>query len=93
VLILHGTNDALVPFAQSEELLADLRAVKVDAYLQRFPGSGHGGRMFGIPPVRLLVQDFFDKYLMGKAVTVELLPDSVVTLRKLVIPTTQKQSS
>jgi hypothetical protein len=49
--------------------------------------------MFGIPPVRLLVQDFFDKYLMGKAVTVELLPDSVVTLRKLVIPTTQKQSS
>jgi acetyl esterase/lipase len=89
VLILHGTNDALVPFAQSEELLADLRAVRVDAYLQHFPGSGHGGRMFGIPPVRQLVQTFFDKYLKGKEVTIELLPDSVVTLRKVGIPATQ----
>jgi acetyl esterase/lipase len=80
VLILHGTNDPAVPFAQSEEMLADLRQAKVEAYLQHFPGSGHGGKMFQTPPVRQLIQNFFDRHLLGKDVTVQLLPDSQVTL-------------
>ena len=80
VLILHGTRDPLVPFAQSEELLADLRQAKVDALLQHFPGAGHGGRIFHSAAAQQLVQNFFDNHLLGKDVKVELLPDSQVTL-------------
>jgi acetyl esterase/lipase len=78
-LILHGDHDALVPLAQSKELVADLRGAGVEALLQVFPGSGHGGPAFHKPKVQKLVKTFFDKYLRQMDEKVELLPEEEVT--------------
>jgi acetyl esterase/lipase len=75
-LILHGTFDALVPYAQSEELSTALKAKGVAVWLQTLPGSGHGGPAFGKPAVSALIQNFFDKHLMGANVKVELVPEA-----------------
>jgi acetyl esterase/lipase len=80
ILIMHGTVDALVPFAQSVELSDALTKVGVNVTLQKFPGSGHGGPAFNLPPVRELIKTFFDKNLKGLDVKVEPLPDSAVTV-------------
>ena len=80
-LILHGTWDALVPYAQSGELVAALKAQGVDVLLQTLPGSGHGGPMFGKPAVNEMVLKFFDKHLKGADVKVELVPEAEVTIR------------
>ena len=87
ILIMHGTKDALVPLAQSEELVEALKANGVDAQLQKFPGSGHGGPAFYRPAVQQLIKTFFDKHLKGADVKVELLPVSAVTVEQ---PTTAK---
>jgi acetyl esterase/lipase len=79
-LILHGTHDALVPFAQSVELADALKADGVDVLLQPLPGAGHGGAAFGLPAVRTLTRNFFDKNLKGMDVKIELLPESAVTM-------------
>lgn len=76
ILILHGTFDALVPYAQSEEFVAALKANGVDVLLQTLPGSGHGGPAFGKPAVSALIQNFFDKHLKGANVKVELVPEA-----------------
>lgn len=73
-LILHGTADNLVPFAQSEELAAALRKVKVPVVLQPFPGVGHGGPEYDQPTTRVLVKAFFDRYLRGLPTRVEPIP-------------------
>ena len=75
-LILHGTHDALVPYAQSEQLAAALKAKGVEVWLQKLPGSGHGGPAFVRPQVMLLMQNFFDKYLKGTDVKIELVPEA-----------------
>jgi acetyl esterase/lipase len=75
-LILHGTHDALVPHAQSEELLAALKEQGIEAWLQTLPGSGHGGPSFGKPAVLQLMQNFFDKFLKGADVKIELIPEA-----------------
>jgi len=80
-LILHGTHDALVPFAQSEELAAALKAKGVEVLLQRFPGAGHGGPAFGKPAVGKLIESFFAKHLKGLDVKVDLVPESELTVR------------
>lgn len=77
-LILHGDHDALVPFAQGKEIEAALKAQNVPVYLQEFPGGGHGGPAFGKPAVNKLIQNFFDKYLKGADVQIELVPASEV---------------
>ena len=79
-LILHGTKDALVPFAQSVELEAALKQQGVNVMLQRLPGSGHGGPMFDKPAVNGLVRAFFDKNLKGMDVKVELVPEAELTV-------------
>lgn len=79
-LILHGTHDTLVPYAQSQELLATLKAQGVEAWLQTLPGSGHGGGAFGKPSVIQLMQNFFDKHLMNKGVEIKLVPESELTV-------------
>ncbi|MCA9057281.1 MAG: alpha/beta hydrolase [Planctomycetaceae bacterium] len=79
-LILHGTHDALVPYAQSEELVKDLQAHEVDVWLQTLPGSGHGGAAFGHPKVIKLIQTFFDRYLKEADVAIELVPESEVAV-------------
>jgi acetyl esterase/lipase len=79
-LILHGTADPLVPFAQSTELADALRKDGIEVILQPLPGAGHGGPAFNLPAVRNLIVRFFDKHLKGAEVTVETLPASAVTV-------------
>ena len=79
-LIMHGTHDTLVPFAQSEELAAALQKEGASVMLQKFPGAGHGGPVFGKPVVRELIGKFFAKNLKGADVKVELLPDEAVSV-------------
>ena len=74
-LILHGTHDTLVPYAQSVQLEAMLKKNGVAVWLQTLPGSGHGGAAFGKPAVLQLMQNFFDKYLTGADVKIELVPE------------------
>jgi len=76
ILILHGTHDALVPYAQSTELVAALKAKGVDVLLQTLPGSGHGGPAFGKPALAALVTNFFDRHLKGADVKIELAPEA-----------------
>ncbi len=75
-LILHGTHDTLVPFAQSEEFAAALKEQGVAVWFQKLPGSGHGGGAFGKPGIIKLMQGFFDKHLQGADVKIELVPEA-----------------
>lgn len=81
MLILHGTHDALVPYAQSVEFEAALRAQGVDVWMQTLPGSGHGGPAFSRPEIRELTTNFFDKYLKGVEVRIELVPESKIAVQ------------
>ena len=74
-LILHGTHDTLVPYAQSVQLEAALKAQSVPVWLQTLPGSGHGGPAFGKPAVIQLMQTFFDKHLKDADVKITLVPE------------------
>ena len=80
-LILHGTHDTLVPFAQSEEFAAVLKDKGVEVWLQKIPGAGHGGPAFTQPAVIQLTQNFFDKHLKGTDVKIELVPESELTVK------------
>lgn len=68
-LILHGEKDALVPIAQSEELLAKLQAAGVPAELARVANAGHGFKPVGgtISPSRVeisqIITNFFEQTL------------------------------
>lgn len=79
-LILHGTHDTLVPYAQSVQLEAALKAQSVPVWLQTLPGSGHGGPAFGKPAVVQLMQAFFDKHLRGADVEIKLVPEAELAL-------------
>ncbi len=79
ILILHGTHDALVPYAQSEEFEAVMKKNGAPVWLQKFPGAGHGGGVFGKPQVIRLMASFFDKYLKGTDVEIELIPEAELT--------------
>jgi acetyl esterase/lipase len=80
MLILHGTHDALVPYAQSEQLAAALKEKGVDVWLQTLPGAGHGGAAFGKPSIVTLMQTFFDKYLKSADVEIKLVPEADVAV-------------
>ncbi len=75
-LILHGTHDALVPYAQSVQFAEGLKAKGVPVWLQTLPGAGHGGPAFGKAPVIELMQNFFDKFLKGSPVEITLVPEA-----------------
>jgi len=64
-LIMHGDADRTVPFAQSEQLHAALRAKGVDVELYRVRGAGHGFRGASESRDALIdrVADFFDAKL------------------------------
>jgi acetyl esterase/lipase len=79
-LILHGTHDALVPYAQSVALASALKAQGVEAWLQTLPGSGHGGPAFSRPAIARLTQDFFDKHLKGSDVQIALVPEAEIAI-------------
>ena len=65
-LILHGTDDKLVPLSQSEVFADRLRRAGADVELVVLPGAGHGGKEFSTPANLLKVAGFFDKHLKGK---------------------------
>lgn len=77
-LILHGTHDTLVPYAQSVQLEAALKTQGVPVWLQTLPGAGHGGPLFSKPAVLQLTQNFFDKHLKGADVSIELIPEAAL---------------
>ncbi len=79
-LILHGTHDTLVPYAQSVEFAAALKAQGVEAWLQTLPGAGHGGPAFSKAAMVLLTMSFFDKHLKGADVTIKLVPEAEVSV-------------
>lgn len=79
-VILHGTHDTLVPYAQSEEFEAVLKEKGVAVWLQKIPGAGHGGPAFNKPGVIQLMQDLFDKYLKGADVQITLVPEAEVAV-------------
>jgi len=68
-LILHGEEDALVPIAQSEELLAKLQAADVQVELVPVANAGHGFKPVDgeISPVReeisQMIVAFFEETL------------------------------
>ena len=80
VLILHGTHDALVPYAQSEEFADALKQQGVAVWLQKLPGSGHGGPAFAKPAVNAMVQAFFDKHLKHSGTPFALVPESDIAV-------------
>ncbi len=49
ILIIHGEDDGVVPFAQAQTLYDRCRQVGTPAYLARVPGAGHGwiGQPYG----------------------------------------------
>lgn len=55
-LILHGTRDSIVPFAQSEQLAAALHAAGATADLRPVPGADH--LWVGLPDAE--VEQLFD---------------------------------
>lgn len=67
-LIVHGTDDRIVPFGQSERFYAALKQAGVDARLIRVLGGGHAGN--GTPEVRQRVRAFFDQQLRGQPVQI-----------------------
>ncbi|MBP6600405.1 MAG: alpha/beta hydrolase [Verrucomicrobiales bacterium] len=81
-LILHGTHDALVPYAQSVQFFESLKEKGVPVWLQTLPGAGHGGPAFGQPTVIQLMQNFFDKFLQGADLEIVLVPEAKLTGKK-----------
>jgi len=66
-LILHGTNDRVVPYKQSELLQAALEKAGVPSLFVRVEGGGHGFRGKAIDA---RVRDYFALHLLRKEVTV-----------------------
>lgn len=61
-LLLHGTDDHIVPFAQSEELYEKLEAAGADATLIGIEGADHADLPFFQKEVwKLIIQFFCDK--------------------------------
>ncbi len=65
-LILHGSEDNLVPPAQSEILDRALKAAGVDSTLVIVQGAGHGPGI-ETPELSRQVVEFFEKHLKGKS--------------------------
>ena len=63
-LLIHGTNDALVDFSQSELLYDRLTEANVPVELLAIEGAGHGDPRFFAPEVREEILSFFKKNLM-----------------------------
>ncbi|MEM7368361.1 MAG: alpha/beta hydrolase [Bacteroidota bacterium] len=61
MLLMHGDQDKLVPFHQSEWLYAALQKAKVPSRLERIYGAGHGGRKFNTYDNLQMVLAFFQE--------------------------------
>lgn len=63
-LLIHGTEDPLVPYDQSERFLAALEEEGVEAMLLQVQGGGHGG--FRSAELDRRIRLFLDKHLLGQ---------------------------
>lgn len=63
-LLLHGTDDTLVPFNQSELFYETLTAQKIDVRLVGLKGEGHAGPQFFQRPVWNMIAEFFREKLV-----------------------------
>ncbi|HSH96003.1 MAG TPA: prolyl oligopeptidase family serine peptidase, partial [Roseimicrobium sp.] len=80
-LILHGTADQMVPFAQTVEFADALKKARVEVLVQKFPNVGHGGGEFWSAPVTKLMYAFFNKHLKGIDAKLELVPEKLLTAK------------
>jgi acetyl esterase/lipase len=64
-LLIHGTEDPLVPYDQSERFLAALEEEGVEAMLLQVKGGGHGS--FRSAELDRRIRLFLDKHLQGQA--------------------------
>jgi acetyl esterase/lipase len=62
-LIIHGTEDPLVPFSQSELLYDALKKAGASPELLAVEGAGHGDCSFIQRPVKEYILDFLDRKL------------------------------
>ncbi|GLV55187.1 hypothetical protein KDH_20340 [Dictyobacter sp. S3.2.2.5] len=67
-LIIHGTNDTVVPFNQSEALYAALRQAQADVTLHPIEGEDHvfSRQPQSWPDIYRLAINFFNKHLRGE---------------------------
>lgn len=72
LLMIHGTDDPLVPFPQSERLRDALQEHGGDVTLIPVQGGGHGG--FRNPRVDRTVEAFLSRYLLGRDVEIDDSP-------------------
>lgn len=70
-LIVHGTDDATVPFEQAQMLYDALKKVDVAVSFIKIEGGGHG---IGGPEVTERVTAFLEKHLRGRDVEVSGAP-------------------
>ena len=63
VLVVHGTKDRLVPFAQSALLVEALRAAGQPVEAVRVRGAGHGGPSLWTPEVLDVVGEFLRSHV------------------------------
>jgi acetyl esterase/lipase len=77
-LLIHGTADQHVPFAQAADFAAALRAAGADVLLQPLRGGDHKTSPYFVEPMMDLVQRFFDRSLKGAAVDVTVVPDEAI---------------
>lgn len=67
VMLIHGTEDSVVPIDQSEQLHNALEAGGVDVTFLRVAGIGHSfGRMSSVPEVYEHMISFFDEHLRSE---------------------------
>ena len=67
-LFIHGTDDPLVPFQQSELLHEKLQTAGVASLLVPVEKGRHGN--FGTPEVAVRMKQFFDKHLRGQKIKI-----------------------
>lgn len=70
-LIIHGTDDQLIPIKQAKALHSALEKAGADTTLVRVIGGGHN---FGCPDVAERAATFFEKHLRGKDLEVSSNP-------------------
>jgi dipeptidyl aminopeptidase/acylaminoacyl peptidase len=66
-MLVHGTEDAQVPFRQSEAMHDTLKGAGVEATLIKVQGAVHSfGQVSSSSEVMSAMKAFFDKHLKGK---------------------------
>ena len=75
MLLVHGTQDRLVPFNQSELLREALKVEKIASALIKVEDAGHGFRSSAVDQ---RVSAFLNKYLLGTEVDKPTFKDETV---------------